>query len=85
MRLQVKVIAGSSKTEPVGYLSDVLKIKVAAPADKNKANQALVKFFSDRLEVPQSSVIIIAGHNKPWKLIELPDNAELGKLLNELR
>lgn len=41
-RLAVKVVPGSSRDQIVGRLGDALKIKVTAPAEKGKANTAVV-------------------------------------------
>ncbi|MGI9178416.1 MAG: DUF167 domain-containing protein, partial [Pirellulales bacterium] len=41
-RLRVKIVPGSSRNEIVGWLGDALKIKVTAPPEKGKANDAVV-------------------------------------------
>jgi uncharacterized protein (TIGR00251 family) len=43
--LRVKVIPNASKTEIREITTDIVKIAVAAPPDKNKANLELIKFF----------------------------------------
>ena len=42
-RLRVKVVPGSSRDEIVGRPGDAVKIKVTAPPEKGKANEAVVE------------------------------------------
>lgn len=46
--LNVKVIPNSSTTEIREISNDVVKIAVAAPPDKNKANNELLKFLKKK-------------------------------------
>jgi uncharacterized protein (TIGR00251 family) len=72
MTLRVKVIPRSAKTEIVGTMSDgTLKIKVAAPPEKGKANDELVRFLAEHYKVKK--VEIISGHSAPRKIIRLLD------------
>jgi uncharacterized protein (TIGR00251 family) len=72
MMLRVKVTPRSPKSEITGTLSDgTIKIKIAAPAEKGKANEELIAFLSTHYQVPKSSIKIIAGQSTPRKLIEI--------------
>lgn len=65
----VKVVPGSSRTGLCGILDGMVKIKVAAPAEKGKANRCLVDFLAGKLGVKRSAVKIIAGETKPVKQV----------------
>jgi uncharacterized protein (TIGR00251 family) len=43
----VKVVPGSSRDQIMGWLGDPLKIKVTAPPEKGKANEAVVAVAGD--------------------------------------
>jgi uncharacterized protein (TIGR00251 family) len=70
-RLKVKVVPGSSKSVVSGWLEDTLKVRVAAPPEKGKANKAVESLIADSLELPRSSVTVISGKTSPNKTIEL--------------
>lgn len=74
-RLSVKVIPNSSKTQLVGWHGDQLKLKLAAPAEKGKANIALFKLLSTELGLPRASIKILSGHTNQLKVLTI-DNIE---------
>ena len=72
MTLRVKVIPRSAKTEIVGTMADgTLKIRIAAPPEKGKANDELIRFLGAHYGV--SRVVIISGHTAALKMVRLPD------------
>lgn len=71
MILKVKVTANSSKNEIIGWIDDWLKIKIAAPPQKGKANQELIKFLSKEWNIPKRVFNINKGFKKRNKLIEI--------------
>jgi uncharacterized protein (TIGR00251 family) len=66
-----KIVPGSSRTAVAGLLGDMVKIKVAAPPEKGKANQALVAFLAERLGVKKNDVTILAGQSNPVKQVQV--------------
>jgi len=67
MRLKISIKPNASKTEILSQDGDKLKIAVAAPPDKNKANIELVKFLSKRF----GSARIVSGFTSRVKVIEI--------------
>jgi hypothetical protein len=47
---------------------------LAAPPIEGRANQELVDFLSDRLDVPKSTIEISRGHNSKIKTLDIPGN-----------
>ncbi len=64
---QVKVIAGSSRTAVCGLLDGMLKVKVAAAAEKGKANDCLIAFLAGKLGVKKKAIEIVKGKTNPVK------------------
>ncbi len=66
-----KIVPGSSKTAPAGTLDGMVKIKIAAPPEKGKANACLGAFLAKRMGVRKNAVTITAGHTGPVKQIKI--------------
>lgn len=75
MTLRIKVIPHSAKTEVAGEMADgTLKVKIAAPAEKGKANEALCAFLAAHYGVARSAVSIVSGHSAALKLVRIEGN-----------
>ena len=81
--LGVKVVPGSSKTVMTGTLGEMVKIKIAAAAEKGKANQCLVEFLAKQLGVKKNSISIIKGKTSPVKRVKVT-GISAKRLLNKL-
>jgi len=72
--LAVRVVPRSSKNEIAGILEDgTIKIRLTASPVEGRANQALIEFLSEVLEIPRSKIEIIAGEKGREKLISVLD------------
>lgn len=69
--LGVKVVPGASRTRYLGPWRNLARIAVAAPPEKGKANQALVRYLADLLGLPKRSISVIRGHSSPVKKIRI--------------
>lgn len=70
--LRVKVTPRSATTEISGELADgTLKVKIAAPPERGKANQALIELLAAYFDVPRTSVTILSGHGASLKLVKI--------------
>ena len=70
--LAVKVIPKSPHNRIAGRMADgALKVKIAAPPEKGKANAELRAFLARQLGVPKANVTIISGETSPRKRIRI--------------
>ena len=68
-KITVKVYPNSARNEVVCFAEGVLRVKIAEPPVRDKANRKLVVFLSERLGVSKSSITIMKGHSSRNKLI----------------
>ena len=84
MKLQIKVIPGSSRDCIAGWLGNILKIRVTAPAEKGKANNAVEKIITDALGISGKQVCIIKGKTSVRKIVEITGMDEV-KIYEKIR
>lgn len=70
MMITVKVIASAKRTELRGTMADgTLKIAVAAPREKGKANKELIRFLAQHFHISKERIIIKSGLTSNKKTI----------------
>ena len=69
MILEVHVQPGARRSEFAGEHGGRVKIRLAAPAVENKANEALVAFLADHYGVRRRSVRIASGFKSRAKRV----------------
>lgn len=67
--IRLKVVPGSSRSAIAGWLGERLKVRVAAPPEAGKANEAVRRLLAEALGVPPRQVAIIAGESTPEKTV----------------
>lgn len=67
--IRLKVVPGSSRSAIAGWLGERLKVRVAAPPEAGKANEAVRRLLAGALGVPPRQVAIIAGESTPEKTV----------------
>jgi uncharacterized protein YggU (UPF0235/DUF167 family) len=80
-RLRLRVAPGAARAPGiVGRHGEGWKVRVGAPPERGKANDAVRTLLSDVLAVPRSSVTIVSGGGSRDKIVELtgiePDEIE---------
>ena len=70
--LNLYVQPKAAKNEIAGIYNNALKIRITAPPADNKANQMCLKFLAKQLDLPKSSLDLIAGRTSRNKQIFIP-------------
>jgi uncharacterized protein YggU (UPF0235/DUF167 family) len=69
-RLHLRVVPGAATTRLVGRYGDAWKVRVAAPADRGKANDAVLELLAYALSVPRGALRLVSGHGARDKIVE---------------
>ena len=69
--LSLRVQPRASKNGIVRMESGGLKVRLTAPAVENAANEALVRFLSERLKIARSRIEIVSGHTSREKDVRI--------------
>lgn len=77
-KLSVRVQPGARGTAIVGWVGDVLLVRISAPPVDGKANEALIVLIAKALGVTKSSVRIQRGESSRRKLVTV-DGLERAK------
>jgi uncharacterized protein (TIGR00251 family) len=70
-RVRLRVSPGAARAGIVGRHGDAWKVRVAAPPEGGRANEAVVRLLADTLSVPREAVTLVAGHGARDKIVEL--------------
>ncbi|MBX3049083.1 MAG: DUF167 domain-containing protein [Anaerolineales bacterium] len=72
--LAIRVTPRAKRNQIVEILpDDTIKIRLTAPPVEGKANEALIAFLAEVLDVPRSHIEIIAGDTGRDKLVTIMD------------
>ncbi len=61
IRLRLRVSPGAPRSEVVGRHGDAWKVRVGAPPESGKANEALIELLAATLGVAKNAIEIAAG------------------------
>ncbi len=69
--LDISVSPNAKKTELVGWHDGALRVRLSAPPVDGAANDALKRWLSEQLQVPQARIELLrgaSGRRKQWAL-----------------
>jgi hypothetical protein len=69
--LSVRVHPGAKRNAITGTHADALKISLTTPPTDGRANQALIAFLAERLNIPRPSIELLTGHTSRSKTLRL--------------
>src|SRR6185437_13639146 len=70
-RLRLRVSPGATRGGVVGRHGDAWKVRVAAPAEGGRANDAVVRLLAEVLSLPRQSVTLVSGRAARDKIVRL--------------
>jgi len=71
--ITIRLTPGSSRNEILAGENNVYRARVTAPALEGRANKALIKLLSEKLDVPKGYVEIVSGKSSRLKVIRIRD------------
>lgn len=69
--LEIQVQPRSSRNQVVGEQDGRLKIKLTAPPVEGEANQALINYLAQLLQIPKKNIKLLKGESSRLKLVEI--------------
>jgi len=83
-RLRLRVSPGARSAEVVGRHGAAWKVRVAAPPEGGRANEAVVRLLARTLSLPRDAVTLVSGHGARDKIVQLTglDSAQIERRLS---
>ena len=83
LELRIRAQPGARQTEVNGLHGELLKIRVRARAIEGAANEALLEFLADELQVPRGRCELVSGEKHREKRIRVrgPDRSRCESVL----
>jgi uncharacterized protein (TIGR00251 family) len=81
--LSIHAQPGARRTEIAGLHGDALKIRVAAPALEDRANEALIAFIAEKLGIAKRDVMLASGAKSREKRFAISATADPARLLSK--
>jgi uncharacterized protein (TIGR00251 family) len=70
-RVRIHLSPGARRSEITGRHGDGWKVRVAAPPERGRANEALRDLLAKTLGVPRAGVRVVAGDTARSKVVEV--------------
>jgi uncharacterized protein (TIGR00251 family) len=71
MILKVRITPKASRNQIVGWEKEILKIRIAAPPEKGRANRALERYLAEILKIAPSRVQVVGGETSRNKSLQI--------------
>lgn len=68
-RVRLRVSPGARRSKLAGRHGDGWKVRVSAPPERGRANEAVLDLLAETLELPRRSLSIVSGHGGREKVV----------------
>jgi len=69
--ITLRVTPSASRDAVAGWQGDVLRLRVAAPAQRGKANEAVLRLLAAALGIERRRLRIVRGHTSRQKVVSV--------------
>ena len=70
-RLRLRVSPGARRAGFVGRHGDAWKVRVTAPPEDGRANEAVLRLLAETLSLPRAALTLVSGHGAREKIVAL--------------
>jgi uncharacterized protein (TIGR00251 family) len=70
-RVRLRVSPGSRRTELAGRHGDGWKVRVSAPPEGGRANDAVLDLLAERVGLPRRALTVVSGQRSRDKVVEM--------------
>ncbi len=81
--LTVRVMSSARENRIDGWYGHALRVRVSAPPEKGKANEAVIRLLAELLEVQPSRIRVARGAASRDKLLEVEGIEDVDTLLGK--
>ena len=83
--ISIRVTPSASRDAVIGWQGDMLRLRVAAPAQRGKANEAVLRLLAAALKIERRRLRIVRGETSRQKVVFVDglDEAEIQARLGE--
>ena len=82
--IPIRVYPNAKNNELLGLNGDILRVRIAAPPDKGKANRALIAFLGKVLKIGRGNLAIKQGHFSRNKTVRV-DGLDREEILKRIQ
>lgn len=85
LEIDLSVIPNARRTELVGLHDGALRLRLQAPPVDGKANEAVLRWLAERLQLPRQRLELLRGHSHRRKTVLVAYEGDAAALIEQLQ